>query len=442
MVDNTIALQLKSPQLESPLNRMARGLQMQAFKAQADTAQLATAKNAMLNQAFSAAVDPKTGAIDYGKAAALLASSGGGAYAPDVLTAGAAATTAQTNAAAAKFKLGRDQIDASVRDIASYKTPADAIAHLKRSVDAGLVDSQTATALAAEIPQDPAQFEGWRTTKVRSLLTAAQQLETDQHTRNLGGTTDVFASPKYGGPGYVVPGSSAPITVSPDTIYGRETQLLAADRTANKPLPPVKIGKPGEEVLVYPGHAPTDVAPIVEPRYGTPPAEGVPGEAGQTMSQRAEAKSRQTFDQTLQSVADQYRQLDEMGGMVNTARSGASNLGTSIAASGLGQTVLGAAGTEAAGVRQNVYSAAQGLLAALKTANKGTSREYDTNQDVERALKTFSDPTKTMDNVRYALNELSKKYGSGKDLFPTKGDASSAPAPAQDGVIHFDKLAK
>ena len=39
MVDNTIALQLQSPKLESPINRMARGLQMQAYKAQADTAQ-------------------------------------------------------------------------------------------------------------------------------------------------------------------------------------------------------------------------------------------------------------------------------------------------------------------------------------------------------------------------------------------------------------------
>jgi hypothetical protein len=159
------------------------------------------------------------------------------------------------------------------------------------------------------------------------------------------------------------------------------------------------------------------------------------------MPQRAEAKSRQNFDQVLRSVADQYSQLDEMGGMVSSARSGASNLGTSVAASGLGQTVLGAVGTEAAGLRQNVYSAAQNLLAALKTANKGTSREYDTNQDVERALKTFSDPTKTMDNVRYALNELSRKYGSGKDLFPAKESAAPS-APAQDGVIHFDTLRK
>lgn len=64
MVDNTIALQLQSPQLESPLNRMARGLQLQAYKAQADTAQQDLATRNSLRAMMSAPdfdiTDPKS----------------------------------------------------------------------------------------------------------------------------------------------------------------------------------------------------------------------------------------------------------------------------------------------------------------------------------------------------------------------------------------------
>jgi len=232
MVDNTIALQLKSPQLESPLNRMARGLQMQAYKAQADTAQQATAKNAMLNQAYAAALDPKSGAIDYSKAAAFLAANGGGAYAPDVLTAGAAATTAQTGADKGKFELIQARAAAVGRDISAFSNANEAVAYVNRAVQAGHLDPGLAQAIVGQIPQNPEEFPAWKARTTRALsLTGQQQLETKFDAQDFGSGQRTIAYPAYAGGGgaTVVPGSTVAKTISPDAASSART---AANRLA------------------------------------------------------------------------------------------------------------------------------------------------------------------------------------------------------------------
>lgn len=57
---------------------------------------------------------------------------------------------------------------------------------------------------------DPAKFANWKTKQLQQTLNGEKQLQQHFVTRDLGTTSDVFASPEFGGgPGQVVPGSTA-----------------------------------------------------------------------------------------------------------------------------------------------------------------------------------------------------------------------------------------
>lgn len=424
MVDNTIALRVQTPQLESPINRMAKFMQLQAYKAQADTAQQTTAKNAMLNQAYAAAVDPKSGAIDYNKAAAFLAANGGGAYAPDVLSSGAAATTAETGAAKGKFELKRSQIEASVRDLASYKTPEDATAHLERSVAAGLVDPQTATALAAEIPRDPAQFEGWRTAKVRSLLTAAQQLETKFDAQNFGGGQRTIAYPAYAGGGgaTVVPGSEVANTISPDAASSART---AAENRANAlELERLRQGAP-KTITVG-----NKVVSIRQGENGQPVQTEVPlAGVGQTPTQVENKRDTDALRVLLGSMMEDYAKLNAGGGIKSGANSGLGNLMAGASSSAVGQTFGNLFSTENAQARNNIERTKKQLIDTLGL----TTARLNTMPELNLWLSTFGSPGESVENSVKAYETMAATHNAKHPDFPlppTVGELVSPEAAA------------
>lgn len=78
-----------------------------------------------------------------------------------------AADTAQKN---------RDQIKASVQELASYTSFDDALRAIDRNVGSGLLTEVQGAALKAELPSDPAAFPAWQKQKLTSYLTIEQQL--------------------------------------------------------------------------------------------------------------------------------------------------------------------------------------------------------------------------------------------------------------------------
>ena len=78
-----------------------------------------------------------------------------------------AAETAQKN---------RDQIRASVQELASYTSFDDALRAIDRNVGSGLLTEVQGAALKAELPSDPAAFPTWQKQKLTSYLTIEQQL--------------------------------------------------------------------------------------------------------------------------------------------------------------------------------------------------------------------------------------------------------------------------
>ena len=132
MVDNTIALQLKSPQIESPINRMAKFMQLQAYKAQADTAQQDLATRNSLRTMMSA---PGFDITDPKNAQALMAAD------PERGAKMVSGMTAVQDLATKKAEAGRKTL--SMGMLSLIGDPSD-----------GTVDKVATTLAAAGVPQD------------------------------------------------------------------------------------------------------------------------------------------------------------------------------------------------------------------------------------------------------------------------------------------------
>jgi hypothetical protein len=78
-------------------------------------------------------------------------------------------------------------------------------------VFAGMIDQTL-----ADMPSDPTLFPAWKEQTKRETLTNAQQLEQDFTQQNLGTSTRIVSTPKFGGgAATVVPGSEAEIKMKP-----------------------------------------------------------------------------------------------------------------------------------------------------------------------------------------------------------------------------------
>ena len=139
----------------------------------------------------------------------------------------------------------------------------------------------------ADMPTDPALFPEWQKTTKFETLKNTEQLAEEFTTQNLGGSTRIVATPKYGGGGAarVVEGSEAPVMVKPTGMNVEGVGPGVLDPESNTFFP-ATMGTPG-------GYTPPR-GPMSEPR-GAP---GAPA-GGDTFSRMINVESRgQQFDRS------------------------------------------------------------------------------------------------------------------------------------------------
>lgn len=138
----------------------------------------------------------------------------------------------------------------------------------------------------------------------------------------------------------------------------------------------------------------------------------------------------------LKSVRENYDNLDSSGAMVRQGGDAASNVTARVRASGLGQLVEGALGTEAQTYRDNIKNSRPGIVQAIKAATGMTSKQLDSNADMKLALQQATDPTQSIESNRAALDRLEGLVKAHKPaaaaprraLPAPRGGARSAPA--------------
>lgn len=218
MPNQMIALQARNPQLPDPARQTAQfanfmnmARQQEAAQRQAQQAQQTMDINAAQEARAARLAEPQ-----FAKAQAEAA----GADIDTKLKFQAFVYTALKNADSP------DQVVGFAERIASQPQFKDAL------FQGALSDA------VASMPTDPVQFDAWRKTTAAKTLTAAQQLEQEFTTQNLGTSTRVIRTPKYGGGGAeVVEGSQAAVDIKPTVVNTDELGPIIVDPNTGKGYP-------------------------------------------------------------------------------------------------------------------------------------------------------------------------------------------------------------
>ncbi len=131
----------------------------------------------------------------------------------------------------------------------------------------------------------------------------------------------------------------------------------------------------------------------------------------------------QTATGNLNELRKIYGDLKKMGAMVSPAQAADKNVVARIRASGIGQVLEGAVGTQAQTQRDRIQSIRPGLMQSLAKATGMTGKQLDSNADVKLFMQTVTDPTKSYEANMEAI--------AGLERFLKANTKKAAPAPAK-----------
>jgi hypothetical protein len=116
----------------------------------------------------------------------------------------------------------------------------------------------------------------------------------------------------------------------------------------------------------------------------------------------------ETAQGNLNELRAIYSDLYKMGAMVSEAQSKDKNVVARIRASGIGQLLEGAAGTQAQTQRDRIASIRPALMQSLSKATGMTGRQLDSNADVKLFMQTVTDPTRSYEANMKAIEGLER----------------------------------
>jgi len=129
-------------------------------------------------------------------------------------------------------------------------------------------------------------------------------------------------------------------------------------------------------------------------------AKGAAGGGGSTAMQGA-------MD-NLDELSTVYDDLNEIGGLVSSKNSTVDNIITRGRASGVGQLIEGAVGTEAQTLRDRIASIRPALMQSIAKATGMTGKQLDSNADVKLFMQTVTDPTASYEANKRAIEGLKR----------------------------------
>lgn len=130
-----------------------------------------------------------------------------------------------------------------------------------------------------------------------------------------------------------------------------------------------------------------------------------------TQGKQDQGKARVTVN--LNALNDYYNELEKLGAVVDSSKSGVENISARVRATGVGQALGGALGTEEQVWRGNINQMRPLLLQEIRQASAMGARGLDSNKELEFYLQAATDPTKDIKTNRAAISVLEKAYGLG-----------------------------
>lgn len=295
-----------------------------------------------------------------------------------------------------------------------------------------------------------------RRTFMASQGASASELKPVLTPQNLGGTARILSTPAFGGASTPVEGSVGTVTAAPAAppVSVAEFERAKTDPAFMKFLQdraaagraPAQPPAPTITSIVNPLN-PNEMITVDARRYqgggaGSPGVIGVAGkEPGAALRQnKAEAGKTQLADD-LDNLRTSFLALDKMRAIPSTERNVLSNIGSATAASGVGQMLGRAGGTEAQVERDVINSARTRLVNSIKNATGMSAQQLNSNVELQTMLKSISDPGQSVQAALRIIGDIEDAYVKGDGKMPKRGaPAAGALSPAEQAEL--DQLRK
>jgi hypothetical protein len=315
---------------------------------------------------------------------------------------------------ASKFELANKNFNAYRSALAGLSTDpnltkAMAVSTAQQLVAAGVVPANFAT-MAEQLPDDPTALRAALKNGARAQLAPKDIFTTfaPEITETDTGKAKVFIDKNPNSPTYGQTIKTLAKTATPGEILSASNQRATQAETARHNVVMEGQGKiPAGYRLLSDGSL-----------------ETIPGGPADAKTKVAEA-GQSTVDSLAATLNGYYDKLSQGGGIVSSNKRIGTNLGSSVQSSGLGQFVGGAVGTENQTTRQNILNARPLLLQAIMKATGMSAKQMDSNQELKLYLSAATDPSKSLESNKEALDNLVRLYGVGGEATP--GGAKTKP---------------
>jgi hypothetical protein len=204
------------------------------------------------------------------------------------------------------------------------------------------------------------------------------------------------------------------------TIFDYERKIKEAGRT------PAQAAAPTITSIVDPTN-PNQMITIDARRYqgggaGSPGVIGVAGkEPGAALrANKTEAGKTQLADD-LDNLRTSFERLNEMRAIPSTGRNVVSNLMSATQASGVGQVLGRAGGTEEQVERDVINSARMRLVNSIKNATGMSAQQLNSNVELQTMLKSISDPGQSVEAALRIIDDIDNAYVKGSGTMPKRG---------------------
>ena len=473
-LDTSIAMGYRPMQMPNQLAQYAQmqqimgGQQEQQLNAlKMQEAQAAIQERNALSRAYSSSINPETGQIDYNKLTGLVAGAGAGAQLPgiektrrELETANLTQQKARSELLDAKLKQSRgflDTIDPTSPDAAQKYLAWHEANHRDPIVGAalkerGITADQSRQDIQAAIERGP---EALAQLITRSKLGTEKFMDLNKPTTvAAGGSVYDPVTKKFTQAPEKTPAPPAPPSMvaeytfakTPDggNFKGSYQDFVTARAIAGRaPAQPVA---PTITQIVDPTD-PNKMIAIDARRYqgggaGSPGVIGVSGkEPGAELRQnKVEAGKTQLADD-LDNLRESFKTLNKMEAIPSTERGPISNISSATAASGLGQMLGRATGTEAQVERDVINSARQRLVNSIKNATGMSAQQLNSNVELQTMLKSISDPGQSFQAAMRIIDDIENAYVKGTGELPKRSQSgkvtSTTIAPADKQALDW-----
>ena len=311
--------------------------------------------------------------------------------------------------------------------MAALRTPDDAIAHIAKQAQDGVVTPEQAQAAVQAIPRDPMQFTQWQMGHLREFLTPQQQIElnTPKYAYESDGQSKVPVQTNANAPGFVAP---APIKMqaTPGEVLSNGTSIENNKRTVGASLTNAAATREVAGATRYAANAQRDQATEMKLADDYRAQSKDFGAATSAYKQiNATLDSATTSPAATLAAATKFMKILDPGSVVRE-----SELGMALQASGVldraanymnilqrGKVLTPTQVADFRDISQKMYSAAQQVQQTIDADYKGKAKAYNlrpemVTQELGQNVQPGGAPTQDAIAAEIARRAAAKKSPS------------------------------